>query len=335
MIQIFKSLLNATIVSSAIICIFLLLKISIFRIFNKRFNYYIWLVVIFKMLFFTFSYPIFINNKAIINKLNTYSNTQKPDNTLLFLLSILWLFVTLYLLVNIFVKYNKEKNLLIDLSEEVDIIEINSIFEDLKTELNVKQNVILRFSYDIASPCVLGLFKPYILLTDSYNVNELYWILKHELIHVKNKDNLIKFIMAFLRCLYWFNPLVYLMSRKISEDCELHCDEIVMQNGSKKEQRLYGLTLINSARFNNESRNVLMTEFYETNLEKRLDNIIHIKTRKGILIALILCLLSLITYLKFESMGSDTLLYQLPRGSLVENNDHSKSEFLGNVHTED
>ncbi|MCC0785086.1 M56 family metallopeptidase [Clostridioides sp. ES-S-0108-01] len=335
MIQIFKSLLNTTIVSSTIICIFLLLKISIFRIFNKRFNYYIWLIVIFKMLFFTFSYSIFINDQTIINKLNTYGNTRTVDNTILFLLSIVWLFVALSLLVNIFVKYNKEKNLLIDLSEEVDIIEINSIFENLKIELNVKQNVTLRFSYDISSPCVLGLFKPYVLLTNSYNVHEIYWILKHELIHVKNRDNLIKFIMAFLRCLYWFNPLVYLMSRKISEDCELHCDEIVMQNSSKKEQQLYGLTLINSARFNNEVKNVLMTEFYKTNLEKRLDNIVHIKTRKGILIVLILCLLSSITYLKFESLSSDSLVHQIPKQLHTKIENNSKREFLVQVNTDD
>ncbi|WP_227453428.1 M56 family metallopeptidase, partial [Clostridioides sp. ES-S-0108-01] len=302
---------------------------------NKKFNYYIWLIVIFKMLFFMFTYSVFVEDKDFIDKIYNYNNLLPTNNTTLFSLSLIWLFVAIILVGRTFMNYFKEKNILIDLSEEIDNIEINSIFENLKIELNVKQNVILRFSYDTSSPCVLGLFKPYVLLTNSYNVHEIYWILKHELIHVKNRDNLIKFIMAFLRCLYWFNPLVYLMSRKISEDCELHCDEIVMQNSSKKEQQLYGLTLINSARFNNEVKNVLMTEFYKTNLEKRLDNIVHIKTRKGILIVLILCLLSSITYLEFESLSSDSLVHKIPKQLHTKIENNSKREFLVQVNTDD
>ncbi|MCC0785084.1 M56 family metallopeptidase [Clostridioides sp. ES-S-0108-01] len=282
-----------------------------------------------------FTYSVFVEDKDFIDKIYNYNNLLPTNNTTLFSLSLIWLFVAIILVGRTFMNYFKEKNILIDLSEEIDNIEINSIFENLKIELNVKQNVILRFSYDTSSPCVLGLFKPYVLLTNSYNVHEIYWILKHELIHVKNRDNLIKFIMAFLRCLYWFNPLVYLMSRKISEDCELHCDEIVMQNSSKKEQQLYGLTLINSARFNNEVKNVLMTEFYKTNLEKRLDNIVHIKTRKGILIVLILCLLSSITYLEFESLSSDSLVHKIPKQLHTKIENNSKREFLVQVNTDD
>lgn len=334
MIQIFENLLNATIVSSIIICVFLLFKTSLFKMFNKKFNYYIWLIPIFKMLFFTFSYSLFIENQVLIDRLDTYSNTS-TNNTLLFCLSLIWLFVALFFLVRILIKYNKQKSLLIDLSDEINIIEINSMFENLKAELNIKQNVTLRLSYDISSPCVIGLFKPHVLLTDSFETDELYWVLKHELTHIKNKDILIKFTIAFLRCLYWFNPLVHLMSKKISEDCELHCDERVIENSSKEEQRLYGLTLINSAKLNNAKSNVLITEFYKTNLEKRLDNIIHIKTKNGILIVLILCLLSSITYLKFESLSTDSLIHPLPRKSLVENNIHSKSKFLGDVYTDD
>nr|WP_228846984.1 M56 family metallopeptidase [Clostridioides sp. ES-S-0107-01] len=335
MIHIFENILNATIVSNIIICIFILLKTSLFKSLNKKFNYYIWLIVIFKMLFFMFTYSVFVEDKDFIDKIYNYNNLLPTNNTTLFSLSLIWLFVAIILVGRTFMNYFKEKNILIDLSEEIDNIEINSIFENLKIELNVKQNVILRFSYDTSSPCVLGLFKPYVLLTNSYNVHEIYWILKHELIHVKNRDNLIKFIMAFLRCLYWFNPLVYLMSRKISEDCELHCDEIVMQNSSKKEQQLYGLTLINSARFNNEVKNVLMTEFYKTNLEKRLDNIVHIKTRKGILIVLILCLLSSITYLEFESLSSDSLVHKIPKQLHTKIENNSKREFLVQVNTDD
>lgn len=335
MIHMFEDLLNATIVSNIIICIFILLKASLFKSLNKKFNYYIWLIVIFKMLFFMFTYSVFVDDKDFIDKIYNYNNILPTNNILLFSLSLIWLFIAVILLGRVFINYFKEKNLLIDLSEEIDNIEINSIFESLKTELNIKQEVSLRFSYDISSPCVVGLLKPYVLLTDNYNMTEFQWILRHELTHVKNKDNLIKFIMAFLRCLYWFNPFVYLMSKKISEDCELHCDEKVINNKSLEEHRLYGLTLIASAKVGNKDNKILITEFYKTNLEKRLDNIVYRKTKKGFLIALILCLLSTMTYLRFNFISSNIINYPLSKQAPIQNKNNSKPKYQFSVHVDD
>ncbi|WP_227453490.1 M56 family metallopeptidase, partial [Clostridioides sp. ES-S-0108-01] len=302
---------------------------------NKKFNYYIWLIVIFKMLFFMFTYSVFVEDKDFIDKIYNYNNLLPTNNTTLFSLSLIWLFVAIILVGRTFINYFKEKNILIDLSEEIDNIEINSIFEHLKTELNIKQKITLRFSYDISSPCVVGLFKPYVLLTDNYNMIEFYWVLKYELTHVKNKDNLIKFTMAFLRCLYWFNPFVYLMSKKVSEDCELYCDEKVIYNKSLEEHRLYGLTLIASSKLRNTDNEMLITEFYKTNLEKRLDNIVCRKTKKGFLIALILCLLSTMTYLRFNFISSNIISYPLQKQVPIQNKNNSKPKYQFNVHVDD
>ncbi len=96
------------------------------------------------------------------------------------------------------------------------------------------------------SPAGMGLFKSYIFLPDyPYSKDELTWILKHELMHFKNKDILIKFLVLSVRIIYWFNPLVYVMSNKVNLDCELCCDESVIYNCSFNDKKNMHWHLLN------------------------------------------------------------------------------------------
>ena len=165
----------------------------------------------------------------------------------------------------------------------------------------------LRGSDELVSPAGMGLFKSYIFLPDyPYSKDELTWILKHELMHFKNKDFLIKFLVLSVRIIYWFNPLVYIMSNKVNLDCELCCDESVLIDCSLKNKKEYALALIKSIKLSkNYNSGILTTEFNKTNLEKRLDSIIKKKGKSVILMLLILFTLFSVTYFNFESISFD------------------------------
>ncbi|HGH4591410.1 TPA: M56 family metallopeptidase [Clostridioides difficile] len=322
MLYVFENLIKTTIVCSLGICLLLFLKRYLFKKFSKRFNYYIWLIIVFRMLLFLFNYTIVYEVKE--PKENALGNniTQidiSTDNNLMLYIAYLWLFVTIVIAVYTFIKYTRFKNLVVDVSYDIEDNDINCIYKNLLKELNIKKKIELRGSDELISPAGMGLFKSYIFLPDySYSKSELTWILKHELMHFKNKDILIKFLVLSVRIIYWFNPLVYVMSNRVNLDCELCCDESVIYNCSFNDKKEYALALIKSIKLSKEcNRGILLTDFNRTNLEKRLESIISKKFKNSVFVVIILCLLSSITYFKFDIFISKPVIYSLPKPSVL------------------
>ena len=322
MLYVFENLIKTTIVFSLGICLLLFLKRYLFKKFSKRFNYYIWLIIVFRMLLFLFNYTIVYEVKE--PKENALGNniTQidiSTDNNLMLYVAYLWLFVTIVIAVYTFIKYTRFKNLVVDVSYDIEDNDINCIYKNLLKELNIKKKIELRGSDELISPAGMGLFKSYIFLPDySYSKSELTWILKHELMHFKNKDILIKFLVLSVRIIYWFNPLVYVMSNRVNLDCELCCDESVIYNCSFNDKKEYALALIKSIKLSKEcNRGILLTDFNRTNLEKRLESIISKKFKNSVFVVIILCLLSSITYFKFDIFISKPVIYSLPKPSVL------------------
>ncbi|HGS9424746.1 TPA: M56 family metallopeptidase [Clostridioides difficile] len=322
MLYVFENLIKTTIVCSLGICLLLFLKRYLFKKFSKRFNYYIWLIIVFRMLLFLFNYTIVYEVKE--PKENALGNniTQidiSTDNNLMLYVAYLWLFVTIVIAVYTFIKYTRFKNLVVDVSYDIEDNDINCIYKNLLKELNIKKKIELRGSDELISPEGMGLFKSYIFLPDySYSKSELTWILKHELMHFKNKDILIKFLVLSVRIIYWFNPLVYVMSNRVNLDCELCCDESVIYNCSFNDKKEYALALIKSIKLSKEcNRGILLTDFNRTNLEKRLESIISKKFKNSVFVVIILCLLSSITYFKFDIFISKPVIYSLPKPSVL------------------
>lgn len=322
MLYVFENLIKTTIVCSLGICLLLFLKRYLFKKFSKRFNYYIWLIIVFRMLLFLFNYTIVYEVKE--PKENALGNniTQidiSTDNNLMLYVAYLWLFVTIVIAVYTFIKYTRFKNLVVDVSYDIEDNDINCIYKNLLKELNIKKKIELRGSDELISPAGMGLFKSYIFLPDySYSKSELTWILKNELMHFKNKDILIKFLVLSVRIIYWFNPLVYVMSNRVNLDCELCCDESVIYNCSFNDKKEYALALIKSIKLSKEcNRGILLTDFNRTNLEKRLESIISKKFKNSVFVVIILCLLSSITYFKFDIFISKPVIYSLPKPSVL------------------
>lgn len=81
-----------------------------------------------------------------------------------------------------------------------------------------------------------GLRSPKILLpvtANSWSVDRIRVVLAHELAHVVRHDWMTHIAADALRAFYWFNPLVWLVGRRLREESERACDDAVLETGVK------------------------------------------------------------------------------------------------------
>ncbi|UUV16734.1 M56 family metallopeptidase [Clostridioides difficile] len=305
----FENLLKTTVISSLGICILIILKTCLFKIFSKKFNYYIWLIILFRMLLFPISCSIEITTKTeksytLIDNITNFNNNHTNKN-FTFLFVCIWIIGAIFCISRVLIKYVKFKNLIVDTSFEVEDENINRTYKNLLAELNIKNDIPLRYTDELASPAGVGLFKPYVFLLDlPYNEENIYWILKHELTHFKHRDILIKFIVVFVKSIYWFNPFVYIMSNRISSDCELCCDESVVNGCSPKKKKEYGLTILHAIELSNlNNMGILVTEFKKTNLEIRIKNLGKKRGRRGIVFAILIFISSCFSFIDINAQA--------------------------------
>lgn len=77
----------------------------------------------------------------------------------------------------------------------------------------------------LKSPCVIGVFRPEILLPEvDYTEEELSVILMHETAHITGRDNLVKRIALIFAVVHWFVPLASAYLRELDEWAETACD---------------------------------------------------------------------------------------------------------------
>lgn len=106
-----------------------------------------------------------------------------------------------------------------------------------------------RISDRTATPVTYGIFRPAIVLPKGIFLKEekeVGFCLLHELVHIRNHDNLKKLIVHVTLCIHWFNPLVWVMYSLFNRDIELLCDETAVCMGMADRQD-YALALLSLA----------------------------------------------------------------------------------------
>lgn len=114
-------------------------------------------------------------------------------------------------------------------------------------QIGIKRPVELGVNPLVSSPMLIGFFHPCIVLPNAdIDEKDFYYIILHELIHLKRRDILYKWLVQFTVCLHWFNPMVYLMRREIIKACEFSCDEAVLEIVGEYYASDYGKTLLDA-----------------------------------------------------------------------------------------
>lgn len=209
--------------------------------------------------------------------------------SLLTIFSWIWLSIVIILLlihcISYFIYCKKLlKNMIPVLNTEYLII-----YKNLLNWFEIKKNLPFVTWSGASSPMVIGFLKPYLVLpNEAYSNEEIYFILKHELLHYKRHDIYGKLLLTISKTIHWFNPVVSLMCKEAVIDMELSCDEAVVNTETYDTKKAYAETLFSSLAKQNissfsqgKASSSLSTQFYggAKIMKKRFENLLT-KTKK-------------------------------------------------------
>jgi len=98
-------------------------------------------------------------------------------------------------------------------------------------------------------PCVFGVFRPYIVVPDrNYSSKEIYYILKHEMLHFYRGDMAIRILCEILKSVYWWNPLIYVLANLVVDMQEINVDFEIIRKLPDLEQLDYSDCLVSAIR---------------------------------------------------------------------------------------
>jgi len=124
------------------------------------------------------------------------------------------------------------------LTREARVIDDGPVTDEVRTvacQLGVRRNVRVRIAGRDAMPMTWGAFHPTIVLPAGFAdwpAARRRTVLLHELAHVQRWDWMTQ-LVAQLTCLvYWWHPLAWVAARRLREERELACDDIVLAHGT-------------------------------------------------------------------------------------------------------
>lgn len=202
-------------------------------------------------------------------------------------------------------------------------------------KLRIKPNIrILRYE-DAESPMVIGFLKPMLILPNcDYSEEELFFVLKHELIHIKRHDIYLKLLFVIANAMHWFNPLIYIMQKEAVVDMELSCDEEVIRQTAYAVRKAYTETLFSTFNKQCKKGTFLTTQFYggKKIMKKRFKNILTKSPKKN---GLLLCICAVcITLISGMLIGCSVINNDSPEESGQTDLDNTNPSLEDNSNTQ-
>ena len=283
---IFKSIVITSLIGTAATLFLALIKPITRKYFSSSWHYYMWLIVLIVMILpIRISMPPEIqsahklemvsktdneHNESIINdpiqvtqkglqlnhkrESNTYTNFENLK-ILAFdkveIIAHIWFVGTIALFICKLIGYMIFINRLRKFSCIINCPEL----------LNFTQRrITTRTSDKISSPLMIGLFKQTLLLPEtSMTQEQLNNVLAHEMTHLKRNDILYKWFAGIVKCIHWFNPAVYYISRQADIECEISCDLSVVNEMTQEQESNYINTIITLLSAGNHRKTALTT----------------------------------------------------------------------------
>ena len=265
--ELFKALLITSLAGSVLAVVISLLRPITKKLFGYSWHYYIWLCVLFVMLM-----PVRFNvnttpapniatqtvqtqQTVVSEQPETTENIvqtapiQKPQllqkatviwDRIIYnrmnILAYVWLIGAIALMLLNVVRYVR-LNIKIRKNGEVISCPETRAYTDRRINVRVWENV--------ASPFMTGIFRPTLILPKTeLSEEQLHNILRHEMTHFKRHDILYKWFAEFVKCVHWFNPISWYVSKQIASECEISCDMSVTKNMTDSEEMSYVSTIL-------------------------------------------------------------------------------------------
>ena len=116
--------------------------------------------------------------------------------------------------------------------------------KEIREELGIRRKVPVYCHPAVQVPALVILGGPRILMgSRDFSQEELSWIIRHELVHLKRKHILFKRLGVLAQTLYWFNPLIHSFVQFFSDYCEMDCDREVLKGRTQVQRHRYAKLL--------------------------------------------------------------------------------------------
>ncbi|MBL9139465.1 MAG: hypothetical protein JNK85_26585 [Verrucomicrobiales bacterium] len=126
---------------------------------------------------------------------------------------------------------------------------LERVFRELCREAAIRRSVKLGITDALGSPVAAGFLHPAILLPQEIASDcsdaEVVPLLRHELAHLKRRDDGANLLQLALRAVFFFHPGVLWLSRRLAIDREIACDDHVL--AATRRPREYALFLTDFA----------------------------------------------------------------------------------------
>ncbi len=141
--------------------------------------------------------------------------------------------------------------------------------------LKTKYSISVAYLDDNVIPVTFGYFRPVIILPGSLknDPEKLNLALRHELIHISERDFLSNSIINLIRVFFWYHPFVHILANQMIEYREMKCDSIVLADQKISKKRYASLLMELIPLPNLESRLSVNMAQESSNLKKRIQMI--------------------------------------------------------------
>lgn len=194
-------------------------------------------------------FTVAVNAPSLMNPVFNFQGTGisilGKSLSVLEVLLILWAVGAAFLLTRFFIRYHQGKKV-VDKIPKQENQAIQEVLNELQRENAHHYQIQVLCCQGLSTPCGIGLLRRQILLpSQEYTEEELFHILCHELQHFQTHDLLVKWMIRVFQCLFWWNPLVYLLGKDLDQVLEIKCDLSVVKNYSRQETLAYMRTIKN------------------------------------------------------------------------------------------
>lgn len=128
--------------------------------------------------------------------------------------------------------------------------DIKELTQSIKWQMGIKADIKVSAHEWLTTPALSASMRPKLLLPANMlqNSERLIFGIRHEFTHYKHKDYLISLLLTLLRCVYWFNPVVWLAAKQIETDMETVCDASVTASMKNAQRGRYIEAMIDLSR---------------------------------------------------------------------------------------
>ena len=282
------SFVTAVLLSILLIVVLYLSRKSVKTIRMLNFGYLacLYLFCLGRMVFsIELPFTVAVNAPSLMNPVFNFQGTGisilGKSLSVLEVLLILWAVGAAFLLTRFFIRYHQGKKV-VDKIPKQENQAIQEVLNELQRENAHHYQIQVLCCQGLSTPCGIGLLRRQILLpSQEYTEEELFHILCHELQHFQTHDLLVKWMIRVFQCLFWWNPLVYLLGKDLDQVLEIKCDLAVVKNYSKKETVAYMRIIKNQLKRAMEMQETvpvgsasLIGNFAMSNVEERFSYIV-------------------------------------------------------------